>query len=222
MGRGSGIAISVRNNRQHGADAISCHVEDTLALPERQSELPSSVTVLLRAWSAGDADALDQLAPIVQSELKRIARRYMARERKDHTLQPTALVNEAYIRLVDSQGLHWSDRAHFFALAAQMMRRILVNHAIARGAGKRGGGARQVSLDEGMAVSPGRDSELVDLDESLTALAGVDPRKAQVVELRFFGGLSVEETASVLKVSPQTVLRDWSLAKSWLARAMSR
>ena len=146
----------------------------------------------------------------------------MARERKDHTLQPTALVNEAYVRLVDSQGLHWSDRAHFFALAAQMMRRILVNHAIARGAGKRGGGARQVSLDEGMAVSPERDSELVGLDESLTALAGVDPRKARVVELRFFGGLTVEETASVLEVSPQTVLRDWSLAKSWLAREMSR
>ncbi len=146
----------------------------------------------------------------------------MARERKDHTLQPTALVNEAYVRLVDSHGLHWSDRAHFFALAAQMMRRILVNHAIARGAGKRGGGARQVSLDEGMAVSPERDSELVGLDESLTALAGVDPRKARVVELRFFGGLTVEETASVLEVSPQTVLRDWSLAKSWLAREMSR
>ncbi len=181
----------------------------------------STVTGLLRAWTGGDAAALDKLTPILHGELKRIARRYMARERQDHTLQPTALVNEAFLRLIDSQGIQWQDRAHFFALSAQMMRRILVNHAVARDAGKRGAGARQVSLDDAMAVSPERDSELVELDEALLALAEVDPRKAQVVELRFFGGLSVDETASVLKVSPQTVLRDWSLSKSWLARRMA-
>ena len=193
-----------------------------LAVPEIPSELPSNVTGLLRAWSAGDPGALDQLAPIVQRELKRIARRHMARERKDHTLQPTALVNEAFLRLVDAHDVQWQDRAHFFALSAQMMRRVLVNYALARGAGKRGGGARQVSLDEAMAVSPERDSELVQLDAALEALAAFDARKARIVELRFFGGLSVEETAAVLKVSTQTVHRDWSLAKSWLAREMSR
>ena len=182
----------------------------------------SNVTGLLHAWSAGDASALERLVPILYGELKRIATRYMARERKDHTLQPTALVNEAFLRLVDAHGVHWRDRAHFFALSAQMMRRILVNCAIARGANKRGGGARQVSLDDAMAISPERDSELVSLDAALEALAAFDARKARIVELRFFGGLSVEETASVLKVSPQTVLRDWSLSKSWLAREMSQ
>jgi RNA polymerase sigma factor (TIGR02999 family) len=186
------------------------------------SESASNVTGLLRAWGAGDAAALDQLTPILHGELKRIAKRYMARERKEHTLQPTALVNEAFLRLVDAQGVKWQDRAHFFALSAQIMRRILVNYALARGAGKRGGGARQVSLDEAMAVSPERDSDLVQLDAALEALAAFDARKARIVELRFFGGLSVEETASVLKVSPQTVLRDWSLSKSWLAREMGR
>jgi RNA polymerase sigma factor (TIGR02999 family) len=145
----------------------------------------------------------------------------MMRERKEHTLQPTALVNEAFLRLVDVHGVKWQDRAHFFALSAQMMRRILVNYAIARGAGKRGGPIQKVSLDDAMIGSPTRDSEVVELDEALKALARFDPRKAQIVEMRFFAGLSVEETAAVLKVSPQTVLRDWSLAKSWLAREMS-
>ena len=137
-------------------------------------------------------------------------------------MQPSALVNEAFLRLVDVHGVQWQDRAHFFALSAQMMRRILVNYALARGAGKRGGAARQVSLDEAMVVSPARDSELVELDAALQSLAKVDPRKAQTVELRFFAGLSVEETAVVLKVSPQTVLRDWKLSKTWLAREMGR
>jgi RNA polymerase sigma factor (TIGR02999 family) len=181
-----------------------------------------NVTALLLAWSGGDQTALDQLAPVVQGELKRIARRYMARERHGHTLQPTALVNEAFLRLVDVHDIQWQDRAHFFALAAQMMRRILVNYALARGAGKRGGAGRQVTLDEAMIVSPDRDSELVELDGALQSLAQVDPRKAQVVELRFFAGLSVEETAAVLKVSPQTVLRDWKLSKTWLARELGR
>ena len=180
------------------------------------------VTMLLRAWSAGDQGVLDQLAPILHSELKRIAARYMVRERKEHTLQPTALVNEAYLRLVDVQGVQWQDRAHFFALSAQMMRRILVNYAIARGASKRGGSARKVSLEDAMIASPDRDPQIVELDDALQQLAKFDPRKAQIVELRFFAGLSVEETAAVLKVSPQTVLRDWSLSKTWLAREMSR
>jgi RNA polymerase sigma factor (TIGR02999 family) len=182
----------------------------------------SNVTALLRAWGAGDQAALDQLIPAVHGELKRIARRHMARERQGHTLQPSALVNEAFLRLVDVHGVPWQERAHFFALAAQMMRRILVNYALARGAGKRGGAARQVSLDEAMIVSPARASELVELDTALALLAKLDPRKAQVVELRFFAGLSVDETAAVLKVSPQTVLRDWKLAKTWLARELAR
>jgi len=181
-----------------------------------------NVTALLLAWSAGDQTALDQLIPVVHEELKRIARRYMRRERHNHTLQPTALVNEAFLRLVDVHGVRWQDRAHFFALAAQMMRRILVNYALARGAGKRGAAGHQITLDEAMIVSPERDSQLVELDAALKSLAKVDARKAQVVEFRFFAGLSVEETAAVLRVSPQTVLRDWSLSKTWLARELSR
>ena len=181
-----------------------------------------NVTALLLAWSAGDQTALDRLTPVVHGELRRIARRYMLRERQGHTLQPTALVNEAFLRLVDVHGVQWQDRAHFFALAAQMMRRILVNYALARGAGKRGGAGHQVTLDEAMIVSPERDSQLVELDGALQSLAKVDGRKAQVVELRFFAGLSVEETAAVLKVSPQTVLRDWKLSKTWLARELGR
>jgi RNA polymerase sigma factor (TIGR02999 family) len=180
------------------------------------------VTMLLRAWSGGDEGALDQLVPILYRELKRIAKRYMMRERKEHTLQPTALVNEAFLRLVDVHGVQWQDRAHFFALSAQMMRRILVNYAVARGAGKRGGSVRKVSLEDAMIASPDGDSQVVELDEALQQLAKFDPRKAQIVELRFFAGLGVEETAAVLKVSPQTVLRDWSLSKTWLAREMSR
>jgi RNA polymerase sigma-70 factor (ECF subfamily) len=187
---------------------------------QAERETGTNVTALLHAWRAGDQSALDRLFPVVHGELRRIARRYMARERQGHTLQPSALVNEAFLRLVDVHGVQWQDRAHFFALSAQMMRRILVNYALARGAGKRGGAARQVSLDEAMVVSPARDSELVELDAALQLLAKVDPRKAQTVELRFFAGLSVEETAVVLKVSPQTVLRDWKLSKTWLAREM--
>jgi RNA polymerase sigma-70 factor, ECF subfamily len=146
----------------------------------------------------------------------------MARERAGHTLQPTALINEAFLRLLPMQGADWQDRAHFFALSSQMMRRILVNHAIAHRANKRGGGAHAVTFDDGVIANPGRDSQILVLDDALSALAKLDPRKAQIVELRFFGGLSVEETAATLKVSPQTVLRDWSLAKSWLAHKMNR
>lgn len=178
-----------------------------------------AITALLRAWSAGDASALEQLTPILHAELKRIAKRKMAGERKGHTLQTTALVNEAFLRLVDTQGLTWKDRAHFFALSAQIMRRILVDHALARGAQKRGGAAVRVPLDEALVNGlPRRGHDLVVLDEALQALAAFDARKAHVVELRFFGGLSVDETAAVLGVSVQTIHRDWSLAKSWLAR----
>lgn len=180
------------------------------------------ITGLLRAWSAGDRTALDQLLPALHAELKQIATRYMMREREEHTLQPTALVNEAFLRLVDVQDTQWQDRAHFFAVSARIMRQILVNHALARSAEKRGGGTRLADLDEAMVVSPARDPELLRLDEALDALATLDSRKAQTVELRFFGGLTVEEIAAVLRVSPQTVLRDWRLSKTWLAREMSR
>jgi RNA polymerase sigma factor (TIGR02999 family) len=181
----------------------------------------ADVTGLLRAWSAGDRNALDELLPILHAELKRIAQRCMMHERKEHTLQPTALVNEAFLRLVNVQGVQWQDRAHFFALSAQMMRRILVNSAVARGAGKRGGPALKVSLEDAVIVSPERDAQVVKLDDALEELAKFDPRKAQIVELRFFAGLKFEEIAAVLKVSPRTVVRDWSLAKAWLAREMS-
>ena len=157
---------------------------------------------------------------MVYSELRLIAGRYMARERKDHTLQPSALVNEAFLRLIEGQRVEWQDRSHFFALAATAMRRILVNHAVGRGAGKRGGGALRVTLDD--LAGAERDEVLIRLDAALTALAEFDARKARIVELRFFGGLSVDEASALLGVSPQTVMRDWSIAKSWLAREMSR
>lgn len=182
----------------------------------------ADVTVWLRAWSAGDASALDRLAPVLHAELKRIARRCMAGERKEHTLQPTALVNEAFVRLVNISGVQWQDRAHFFALSAQMMRRILVSYAVARNSGKRGGQARRVSLEDALIPSPERDSRIVALDLALEQLALVDARKAQLVEMRFFAGLSVEESAAVLGVSTKTVARDWSVSKAWLARAMRR
>jgi RNA polymerase sigma-70 factor (ECF subfamily) len=187
-----------------------------------QTGHPADVTELLRAWSAGERSALDQLAPMLHAELKRIARRCMMRERKDHTLQPTALVNEAFLRLINVQGIEWQDRAHFFALSAQMMRRILVKSAIARGARKRGGLAHKISLEDAVIVSPERDAHVVMLDEALEELARVDPRKAQIVELRFFAGLNFEEIGAVLKVSPRTIVRDWSFSKAWLAREMSR
>lgn len=178
------------------------------------------VTHLLRAWSEGDEGALGALLPLVESELRRLARAYMARERREHTLQTTALVNEAYVRLVDARRVQWQDRAHFMGLAAKLMRRVLVDHARARGYRKRGGGGQKVALDEAMAVSPGFDVTLIDLDRALHALAAVDERKGRVVEMRFFGGLSVEETAEVLQVSADTVKRDWRMAKLWLLREL--
>ena len=180
------------------------------------------ITQLLKAWGAGDAGALEKLTPVVYDELRRMARNYMRRERQGHTLQATALVNEAYTRLVDVAGMNWQDRAHFFAVSAQMMRRILVDAARARGAEKRKGGAQLVNLDDAPVVAgAGKARELVALDDALRELAKMDPRKAQVIELRFFGGLSVEETAEVLKISAPSVLRDWKLAKAWMLRELS-
>jgi RNA polymerase sigma factor (TIGR02999 family) len=180
------------------------------------------VTRLLQAWSQGKDTALEELLPLVHQELRRLARRYMFGERPGHTLQTTALVNEAYLRLVNSRQVNWQNRAHFFAISAQLMRRILVDHARARGYQKRGGGIPKVTLDEALMGPREKGHDLVALDDALKALAGVDPRKSKVVELRFFGGLSVEETAEVLKVSPDTVHRDWRLAKAWLAREMGK
>jgi RNA polymerase sigma factor (TIGR02999 family) len=178
------------------------------------------VTQLLQAWSRGEASALDRLVPIVYSELRRRARRYMARERPDHSLQTSDLIHETYLRLVGSKPVDWQNRSHFFALSARLMRQILVDHARSRGYRKRGGGQREVDLDENLSCG-GPDWDLVHLDEALQALAAADVRKARVVELRFFGGLNAEETARVLEVSPQTVLRDWRLSKAWLLRHMS-
>jgi len=178
------------------------------------------VTGLLRAWSDGDEGALEQLLPLVEAELRRLARANMARERRDHTLQTTALVNEAFVRLVDARGLRWQDRAHFLGVSARLMRRVLVDHARARGFRKRGGGAQRVTLVEDLAVSPGPDLDLLALDRALERLAKVDERKSRVIELRFFGGLNVEETAEVLHVSNDTVKRDWRLARLWLLREL--
>ncbi|MGB9234056.1 MAG: sigma-70 family RNA polymerase sigma factor [Terriglobales bacterium] len=178
------------------------------------------ITQLLRAWGAGDEQALERLTPLVYSELRKAAKHRMARERVDHTLQTTALINEVYVRLVDLEGVGWQDRAHFFAICARLMRRILTDYARSRGYLKRGGDARRVTLDEGLMVSADPALDLVALDAALQKLAAVDSRKSSVVELRFFGGLSVQETAAVLKVSNDTVTRDWNLAKSWLLREM--
>ena len=181
---------------------------------------PNEVTQLLVAWSNGDRSARDELMPLVYEELRRLAHRYMDRERPDHTLQTSALVNEAYLRLIDQKDVHWQNRAHFFGIAAQMMRRILVDYARKRGFVKRGGDLRSVPIEQVMIVSPERAEEVVALDEALKALAEIDGRKTQIIELRFFGGLSIEETAEVLGVSPGTVMRDWTLAKAWLRREM--
>lgn len=180
------------------------------------------VTALLLAWSQGDQTALEKLTPLVYQELRRLARGYMGHERAGHTLQTTALVHEAYLRLVDSSRVRWQNRAHFFAVSAQLMRRILVDFARARQYQKRGGEAVRVSLAEAFEVAEGQEADLVALDDALQSLAAVDPRKSRVVELRFFGGLSVEETAEVLQVSPDTVMRDWRLAKLWLLREISK
>jgi RNA polymerase sigma-70 factor (ECF subfamily) len=178
------------------------------------------VTELLLKWREGDESALDRLVPIVHSELRRIARRCMAGERAGHSLQATALVNEAYMRLIDVKHVNWQNRAHFLAMSARFMRRILVDYARSKGYQKRGGRAVNVTFDESLPVAAEPGMDLVALDDALKALATVDERKSRVIELRFFGGLSVEETATVLGVSPETIMRDWKLAKAWLMREL--
>jgi RNA polymerase sigma factor (TIGR02999 family) len=183
---------------------------------------PNEVTQLLVDWTGGNKAALDQLMPLVYKELRQLARHYLRKERHNHTLQSAALVNEAYVRLVDYSNLRWQDRAQFFGLAAQLMRRILIDHARKHHFAKRGGGALNVQLDEAAVLSEERASDLVALDDALTGLAEMDPRKGQVVELRFFGGLNIEETAEVLNISSMTVQREWRWAKAYLHRAISK
>jgi RNA polymerase sigma factor (TIGR02999 family) len=177
---------------------------------------PASITALLQAWGGGDHAAFEQLIPLVDAELHRLARRYMGGERAGHTLQPTALIHEVYLRLIEGGSISWKDRAHFFGLSARLMRRALVDHARRHRTSKRGGEAVTIAFDETAVAAPARTADLVAIDDALNALAATDERKSQIVELRFFGGLSVEETAEVLKISPRTVKREWSLARAWL------
>jgi RNA polymerase sigma factor (TIGR02999 family) len=180
------------------------------------------VTRLLKAWSGGDRSALDQLVPIVEAELRRLARHYMRHERPGHTLQPTGLVNEAFARLIDWKNVEWQNRAHFFGVSANIMRRILVDFARRQRRARASGVARKVTLDEAVGISIDRTRDLVALDDALEALGSLDPRKARIVELRFFGGLSVEETAEVVGVAPVTIMREWSKARAWLHRELTR
>lgn len=186
--------------------------------------MPSTheITELLVAWGNGDQEALDKLTPLVYQELHRLAEQHLRGERPDHILQTTALVNEVYLRLIDWKNVRWQDRAHFFGVSSELMRNILVNFARKRLTAKRGGKALHVSLSEAANMAPAQDLDLVALDDALNALAALDPRQSQVIELRFFGGLSIEETAEALKVSPGTVRRDWSLAQAWLRRELKR
>ncbi|HET9527987.1 MAG TPA: sigma-70 family RNA polymerase sigma factor [Pyrinomonadaceae bacterium] len=186
-------------------------------LPRQEHE----ITELLAEWREGNQAALDDLYPLVYAELHRLARRYMSRERKGHTLQTTALINEAYVRLVDQRNVKWANRSHFFAISAQIMRRILIDHARRHAYAKRGGGARQVSLEETATVVHGDLSEFLRLDEALKSLAELDPRRSQVVELKYFGGLNNDEIAGVLKISKNTVIRDWNMARAWLYRQLT-
>ncbi len=179
-----------------------------------------NITQLLRAWGEGDQSALAHLTPLVYQELHSLARRHMSRENEGHTLQATALIHEVYLRLVEFESMRWQDRAHFFAVCARLMRRILIDFARSHDSLKRGGNDRKVTLEEGLMISPDVPAQLMDLEQALTRLAEEDPRKSSVVELRFFGGLTVKETAEVLKVSPDTVMRDWSMARAWLLREM--
>ena len=184
--------------------------------------LPSEVTQLLISWSHGDTAALEELVPLVEAELRSLARQYMAREHPGHTLQTSALINEAYIRLIDQQNAPWQNRSHFFGVAAQVMRHILIDHARSYTYAKRGGGARKISLDDVPDMTDRRAGELLALDDALKNLATIDPRKSQIIELRFFGGLTIEETAQAMNISSITVTREWRSAKAWLRREISK
>jgi RNA polymerase sigma factor (TIGR02999 family) len=190
-------------------------------MDEVASASTHEITLLLQAWGSGDESALERLTPLVYNELHRLAHRYMAAEQPGQTLQTTALVHEVYLRLIDANAVNWQDRAHFYAICARLMRRILIDFARSRNYQKRGGHFPHIELEEAVTVSAVVGSELLALDEALKELAKLDPRKSEVVELRFFGGLTVEESAAALKVSPETVMRDWKLAKAWLLRELS-
>ena len=182
----------------------------------------AEVTKLLQEWSSGQEQALDRLVPQIHQELRKLAASYLRKERPDHTLQPTALVNEAFLKLIDQRAVRWQNRAHFFGIAAQAMRRILVDHARAHAAGKRGDGARKIPLDAAATIGAPVDVDLLALDDALTRLAAIDPQQSRVVELRFFGGLTMEETAEVMRISPATVGREWRMAKAWLFAEIGR
>jgi RNA polymerase sigma factor (TIGR02999 family) len=186
------------------------------------SDVTQDVTRLLARWGQGDREALDQLTPLVYNELRRLAKAYLRRERPDHTLEGTALVHEAYLRLIDQRQVEWKSRSQFFGLAAELIRRILVDHARARVAAKRGGGSFKLSLDDAIAPPQEKDLDLVALDDALQALARTDPQQSRIVELRYFGGLTIEETAEVLDISAATIKRDWVMAKAFLKREMLR
>ena len=188
---------------------------------DKDSPPKHEITQLLDKWSSGNQSALDELYPLVYDELHRLASRYMSRERKGHTLQTTALINEAYVRLVDQRNVHWANRSHFFAISAQIMRRILIDHARSHAYAKRGGGQQKVSLDETATLQVARAAALISLDEALLSLAVIDKRRSQVVELRYFGGLSNEEIAQALGISPNTVTRDWNMARAWLYQQLA-
>lgn len=183
---------------------------------------PQDISLVLKAWSGGDHEAADKLMPLVYDELRKVAAQYLRKERPDHTLQPTALVNEAYLKLVDITHVDWQDRAHFFAVASQVMRHILVDYARAKATDKRGGAIQKLALDEAISFSNEQDIDLLALDDALKQLAAFDEQQSRIVEMRFFGGLSVEETAVVLGISPATVKREWALAKAWLYRKIAK
>lgn len=194
----------------------------TFVMRQKLPLAPNEISQLLDEWSHGNQAALDRLYPLVYDELRRMAHRYMSRERKGHTLQTTALINEAYLRLVEQKHVQWANRAHFFGISAQIMRRILIDHARRYEYSKRGGGTQKVSLEEVAVVAKERSRELLAVDEALTRLGEIDPRRSQVVELRFFGGLTNDEIAALLKISANTVTRDWNLARAWLYQELSR
>ena len=202
-----------------GPPAIEFARSRRLRMTEAQTH---GLTQLLIDWSNGDQSAFDKLMPLIDEELRRLAHRYMSRERAGHTLQTTALVNEAFVRLVNRKNVNWQNRAHFFGLAAQLMRTILVDHARSHACAKRGGGAFKLELDDALVVSQKKASEVIALDDALKELARLDPQQSRIVELRFFGGLTVEETAEVLHLSPATIKREWSTAKAWLYHELSK
>ena len=190
--------------------------------PWQMERATADVTRLLQQWSNGQEQALDRLVPHIHGELRTLAASYLRRERPDHTLQPTALVNEAFLKLIDQRAVKWQNRAHFFGIAAQAMRRILVDHARAHAADKRGGDVRKVPLDAATLIGPAVDVDLLALDEALTRLAALDPQQSRIVELRFFGGLTIEETAEVMNISPATIGREWRMARAWLSAELAR